>query len=85
MCLAVPGEILSVTEAAWCRRGRVRFGGVVREVLLDFVPDAVVGDYVMVHVGIAISRIDAAEAECTLELLRRMRALEAAAPPEFTS
>jgi hydrogenase expression/formation protein HypC len=51
------------------RRARVQFGGIVREALLDFVPEAEVGDYVMVHVGFAISVVDTDEAERTLELL----------------
>jgi hydrogenase expression/formation protein HypC len=56
--------------------GRVDFGGITREIQLDFVPEAEVGDYVIVHVGFALSRLDAEEAERTLELLREMGALE---------
>jgi len=59
----------------------VQFGGIVRSVRLDFVPEAVVGDYVMVHVGFAISQVDEAEAERTYELLREMGALEAELSP----
>ena len=81
MCLAVPGQILSTEERDGSRRARVRFGGVVRETLLDLVPEAQVGDYVMVHVGFAISRVDADEAEHTLGLLREIGALEDDAPP----
>jgi hydrogenase expression/formation protein HypC len=80
MCLAVPGLVLSAEERAEGRIGRVAFGGVVRETLLDFVPEALVGDYVMVHVGFAISRVDADEAEKTLELLREAGALDVEAP-----
>jgi hydrogenase expression/formation protein HypC len=76
MCLAVPGLILDLSDRNGVRYGRVNFGGVVREACLDFVPEAVVGDYVMVHVGFAISRVDAVEAGKTYELLRKMGLLD---------
>ena len=63
------------------RAGRVQFGGIVRQVSLNFVPEAGLGDYVMVHVGFAISRVDADEAERTYKLLEEMGALEAELPP----
>jgi hydrogenase expression/formation protein HypC len=75
MCLAVPGKVLDCDESSGIREGRVQFAGIVRRVRLDFVPEAQVGDYVVVHVGFAISRIDAAEAEQTLALLTEMGAL----------
>jgi hydrogenase expression/formation protein HypC len=75
MCLAVPGKVLDCDETGGVREGRVQFAGIVRRVRLDFVPEAEVGDYVMVHVGFAISRIDAEEAERTLALLAEMGAL----------
>ena len=59
------------------RVGRVQVGGIVREVSLDFVPEAAVGDYVIVHVGFAISRVDAEEAARTYKLLEEMGVLEA--------
>jgi hydrogenase expression/formation protein HypC len=60
MCLAVPGRILSITDATpLTRRGLVDFGGVRTEINLAFVPEAVVGDHVLAHVGFAISRLDA--------------------------
>jgi hydrogenase expression/formation protein HypC len=62
MCLAVPGKILDTEERDGLRSGRVQFGGIVRQVNLDFVPEANPGDYVLVHVGFAISRVDATEA-----------------------
>jgi hydrogenase expression/formation protein HypC len=63
MCLAVPGQILEIHSGEpETRVGRVRFGGIVRDVNLAFVPEAQQGDYVLVHVGFAISRIDEAEA-----------------------
>ena len=81
MCLAIPGKILEIQGEAPLRAARVQFGGIVRQVSLDFVPEAGVGDYVMVHVGFAISRVDAAEAERTYKILEEMGALEAELPP----
>jgi hydrogenase expression/formation protein HypC len=82
MCLAIPGKVLEAEEWQGLRIGRVQFGGIVRSVRLDFVPEAAVGDYVMVHVGFAISRVDDQEAERTYALLREMGALEPELPPE---
>ena len=76
MCLAVPGKILHTEERGGTRMARVMFGGITREACLDFVPEARPGDYVMVHVGSAISRVDAEEAERTYGLLRAMGYLE---------
>jgi hydrogenase expression/formation protein HypC len=75
MCLAIPGKILDSQEVNGLRTGRVQFGGIVRSVSLVFVPDAAVGDYVMVHVGFAITRVDAHEAERTYKLLEEIGAL----------
>ena len=72
MCLAVPGKILETTEENGSRLGRVQFGGITRLVQLDFVPEAGVGDYVIVHVGFAISIVSEQEAEETFEILRQM-------------
>lgn len=77
MCLAIPGKILEIQEQGTMRIGRVQFGGIVRQVSLDFVPEAGLGDYVMVHVGFAISRVDSSEAERTYKLLQEMGMLEA--------
>ena len=81
MCLAIPGKILDCTEQGGLRVGRIQFGGIVRQASLDFVPDAQVGDYVMVHVGFPISRVDAEEAERTYQLLSEMGAVEEELPP----
>jgi hydrogenase expression/formation protein HypC len=62
MCLGIPGEIVDVRNDDGLRVGRVRFAGITRDVCLDYVPDAAVGEYVLVHVGFAISRIDREEA-----------------------
>jgi hydrogenase expression/formation protein HypC len=73
MCLAVPGQILSVAgDEPLSRTGRVSFGGVVKEVNLALVPEAGVGDYVLVHVGVAISKVDETEARQVFEYLRQM-------------
>jgi hydrogenase expression/formation protein HypC len=69
MCLAIPGKVLEATEVGVNRIAQVQFGGVTRQVYLDFVPEANVGDYVLVHVGFAISKIDEAEALRTYALL----------------
>ncbi|PYV20557.1 MAG: HypC/HybG/HupF family hydrogenase formation chaperone [Acidobacteria bacterium] len=76
MCLAIPGKILDVTEHSGLRSGRVEFGGIVRSVCLDYVPEAGVGDYVIVHVGFAISVVDRQEAERTYQILEEMGVLE---------
>ncbi|MFZ0136035.1 MAG: HypC/HybG/HupF family hydrogenase formation chaperone [Candidatus Sulfotelmatobacter sp.] len=81
MCLAIPGKILEIQELGALRSARVQFGGIVRQVSLNFVPEAGLGDYVMVHVGFAISRVDSFEAEHTYKLLEEMGALEAELPP----
>jgi hydrogenase expression/formation protein HypC len=76
MCLAIPGKIVTSEVNNGIRVGRVQFGGITREACLDFVPEAAVGDYVIVHVGFAISRVDREEAERTYELLQQMDLLE---------
>jgi hydrogenase expression/formation protein HypC len=76
MCLAVPGKVLSKENIAGVDVGQVQFGAITRQVALGFVPEAEVGDYVMVHVGFAISKVDAAEAQRTYEILQELGALE---------
>ncbi len=76
MCLAVPGKLLSVAgDEPLMRTGKVSFGGIVKEVNLACVPEAVVGDYVLVHVGCAISRLDEQEAMRVFEYLEQMNEL----------
>jgi len=72
MCLAVPGKVTEVYSNGGLRMGKVDFGGVVREACLEYVPEAELGDYVIVHVGFAISRLSEAEARATLETLREI-------------
>ena len=76
MCLAIPGKVEEITENGGLRMGRVNFGGVVKRVCLDYVPDVQVGDYAIVHVGFAISKIDEETAEQTLAEFRAMGVLD---------
>ena len=77
MCLGVPGKVLEVVDTVLgLRFAKVQFGGVTRTVHLDFVPEAAVGDYVIVHVGFAISRVDAEEADRSYRLLEALGLLE---------
>jgi len=73
MCLAVPGRVLEITEGdSFLRMARVCFGGITKEVCLAYTPEARVGDYVIVHVGVAISLLDEAEADRVFEFLAQM-------------
>ena len=73
MCLAIPGKIKSIAgEEPLSRTGKVDFGGIVKEVSLAYVPQANIGDYVVVHVGFAISVVDESEANTVFEYLRKM-------------
>ena len=74
MCLAIPGRIESVTggDDPLTRMAKVNFGGVIKEVSLAYVPDAGVGDYVIVHVGFALNKLDEAEALKTLEAIQAL-------------
>ena len=72
MCLAVPGKVISIDVTAQPVMGKVSFGGIVKDICLDWVPEVQVGEYVIVHVGFAISRMDEAEALETLDLFRQM-------------
>lgn len=83
MCLAVPGRILAISGADCFRTARVDFGGIVKEVNLACVPEARLDDYVLVHVGVALSVIDEREAAEVFSYLKQMEELAelAAAPP----
>ena len=72
MCLGIPGEVVEVHDDAGLRFGKVRFAGVSRDVCLECLPEAKVGDYVLVHVGFAIARIDAEEAARTYRILEEL-------------
>jgi len=77
VCLAVPGQVLEITERDGTRMATVDFGGVTKEVCLEYVPDLQVGEYTIVHVGFALKRLDEQAARETLELFREMGELEA--------
>jgi len=85
MCLAVPGRILSIQGEDFARSARVSFGGIVREVSLAYVPEAEVGDYVIVHVGFAISLLNEAEAMRTFAYLKQMGEVEEFESREFAA
>lgn len=78
MCLAVPGQIISISnnDDPLMRIGKVSFGGTVTEVSLAYVPEAQVGDYVIVHVGFALSIVSREEAERTWEYLQQLETIE---------
>ena len=76
MCLAVPGQVLSIAERDGTLMAEVDFGGVTKEVCLEYVPDMQVGEYTIVHVGFALQRLDEQSALDTLEVFRQMGELE---------
>ncbi len=78
MCLAVPGKIVTIVEESnlGLRRGKVDFCGIRKEVCLDYTPEARLGDYVLVHVGFALSTIDEQEAQRVFEALRQLDQLD---------
>jgi hydrogenase expression/formation protein HypC len=76
MCLGVPGKIIEIYMADTLRMGQIDFGGVKREACLEYVPEAKVGEYVVVHVGFAISRLSEEEAQETLKMLREISAFD---------
>ena len=76
MCLGIPGRVIQVYEADGVRMGRLDFGGVVKAVCLEYVPEIVEGDYAIVHVGFAISRVDEDAARETLQLLHEIGAID---------
>ena len=72
MCLAIPGKVVEAFDRQGMRMARVQFGGIIREACLDYVPDTQIGEYVLVHVGFAISKVDEEEAARTYRLLEEM-------------
>ncbi|MEM7757681.1 MAG: HypC/HybG/HupF family hydrogenase formation chaperone [Cyanobacteria bacterium P01_A01_bin.40] len=73
MCLAVPGKIISISnDEPWLRMGKVSFGGSIIKVSLAYVPEAQVGDYVIVHAGFALSAVDPEEAKQTLNYIEQL-------------
>ena len=76
MCLAIPGKVESICLEQGLHMGKVNFGGVVKDVCLDYVPEIAVGDYCIVHVGFALSKIDEASARETLRTFAELGILE---------
>jgi hydrogenase expression/formation protein HypC len=76
MCLAIPGKVMEIDRQATPVMGDVNFNGIMRKVCLEWLPEVQVGDYVIVHVGFAISTVDEKEALETLTLLRQMGDIE---------
>ena len=76
MCLAIPGKIISFTEdSSNLRMGKVSFSGIIKDISLVYVPEAGIDDYVLVHAGFAISKIDESEADEIFEYLRQITEL----------
>ncbi len=76
MCLGVPGKIVEIEEKNGLKMAKVDFGGIFREACLDYVPEAQVGEYCIIHVGFAISLLSESEAMETLDLLRQISNIE---------
>jgi hydrogenase expression/formation protein HypC len=86
MCLAIPGKVLEISQdAAGVRMGRTNFGGIVKQVCLEYTPEVQCGDYVLVHVGFALSKVNEAEAKRTYDALRAMNQLGELDVPQFGS
>lgn len=84
MCLGIPGKVLEIREQDSLPMGRVEFGGIVKEVCLAYVPETQVGDYVLVHVGFAISKVDEDEAReifSYIEQIEQLGELQDTEPP----
>lgn len=82
MCLAVPGKIVEIYEAGGLKMAKIDFGGVTREACLEYVPDAQVGEYTVIHVGFALNRLDEAEAQESLALLREIANIDQELGPD---
>ena len=76
MCLGIPGKVIEIYETNGTRMGRVDFGGVTKEVCLAYVPEVEIGDYTIIHVGFAITRLDEQSAQESLKLFQAMGRLE---------
>lgn len=84
MCLAIPGKVIEIKQdSEGTRVARTNFGGVIKEVCLEYTPDVQIGDYVLVHVGVALGKVDEAEAERTYKILQEFGQLEELNPPDI--
>ena len=72
MCLAIPGKVIEIFEVDGMKTAKVSFGGMMKQVCLEYTPDAVPGDYVLVHVGFALTRINEEEARRTYKILEEI-------------
>ena len=85
MCLAIPGKLMEITtDANGVRMGKANFGGIVKEVCLEYTPEVERGDYVLVHVGFALSKVDEEEAARTYKALEQMQQLGELETPDAT-
>jgi hydrogenase expression/formation protein HypC len=82
MCLGVPGKIIEIYNSGTLRMGKVDFGGVLREVCIETIPEAKIGDYTIVHAGFALNLLSEEEANITIQLLNELSAVEEQLPPE---
>ncbi|HEY70674.1 MAG TPA: HypC/HybG/HupF family hydrogenase formation chaperone [Anaerolineae bacterium] len=82
MCLGIPGKIIEIYEAEGLKMGKIDFGGVIREACLEYVPEAEVGQYALIHVGFAINLVSEEEAQETLALLQEIAEADADADSE---
>lgn len=76
MCLGVPGRVIEVYESDGIRMGKIDFGGIIKEACLAYVPEIEMGDYAIIHVGFAITRLDEQSAQETLELFHQIGLVE---------
>lgn len=83
MCLGVPGKIIEIYQADGVRMGKVDFGGILKEACLDFVPEAQIGDYTIIHVGFAITQLDEASAQASLALFQELGVLDEELQPQL--
>lgn len=86
MCLAIPGKIIEIQpDATGVRMGKTNFGGIVKQVCLEYTPEVGIGDYVLVHVGFALSKVDEAEAARTYKALEDLKQLGELETPDLES
>ncbi len=86
MCLAIPGKVLEIQQdAQGVRMGKTNCGGIVKQVCLEYTPDVQCGDYILVHVGFALGKVDEAEAQRTYEALESMKQLGELDTPDMPS
>jgi len=81
MCLGIPGKIVEIYQSNGLKMGKLDFGGVTREACLEYVPEAIIGDYALIHVGFALNLVSEQEAQETLELLRQISDIENSLQP----